>query len=88
MRQRNCYIKLRFKDIQVNLSSQTTIFSDRQSLATFVRTVIMKPILSYLPDDKKKEQFLDALLDEFESAGWGRVLDFSRLNVSARKISI
>lgn len=79
--------KLRFRDIQVNLSSQTTIFSDRQSLATFVRTVIMKPILSYLPDDKKKEQFLDALLDEFESAGWGWSLDFSRLNVSARKIS-
>jgi hypothetical protein len=47
----------------------------------------MKPILSYLPDDKKREQFLHTLLNEFESAGWGWSLDFSRLRVSARKIS-
>jgi trans-aconitate 2-methyltransferase len=78
--------KLKFRDIQVNLSSQFTIFPDRESFATFVRTVIMKPILSYLPDDKKREQFLHALLNEFESAGWGWSLDFSRLSVSARKI--
>ncbi len=79
--------KLRFRDIQVNLSSQTILFSDRQSFATFVRTVIMKPILGYLPDDKKREQFLHTLLNEFESAGWGWSLDFSRLSVYARKIS-
>jgi trans-aconitate 2-methyltransferase len=62
--------KLRFRDIQVNLSSQTTIFPDRESFATFVRTVIMKPILGYLPNDKKREQFLHAFLNEFERSGW------------------
>jgi trans-aconitate 2-methyltransferase len=78
--------KVRFRDIQVNLSSQTIPFSDRQSFAIFVRTVIMKPFLGYLPDAKKKEQFLDAFLNEFERSGWGWSLDFMRLSISARKI--
>jgi trans-aconitate 2-methyltransferase len=78
--------KVRFRDIQVNLSSQTIPFSDRQSFAIFVRTVIMKPFFGYLPDAKKKKQFLDAFLNEFERSGWGWSLDFMRLSISARKI--
>ncbi len=78
--------KARFKDIQVNLSSQTISFSDRHSFATFVKTVIMKPFLGYLPDVKKQEQFLNSFLNEFESAGWALSLDFVRLNILARKI--
>jgi trans-aconitate 2-methyltransferase len=78
--------KVRFRDIQVNLSSQTIPFSDRQSFAIFVRTVIMKPFLGYLPNAKKKEQVLDAFLNEFERSGWGWSLDFMRLSISARKI--
>jgi hypothetical protein len=79
--------KARFKDIQVNLSSQTIPFSDRQSFAAFVKTVIMKPFLGYLPDVNKQEQFLGALLTEFERSGWPLSLDFMRLIISARKIS-
>jgi trans-aconitate 2-methyltransferase len=77
--------KLKFGDIQVSLLTQTTIFPDRQSFATFVKTVIMKPILGYVPNDKKREEFLHALLNEFERSGWGWSLDFVRLSVSARK---
>ena len=78
--------KARFRDIQVNLSKRTTPFSDRQSFAIFVKTVIMKPFLGYLTDSKNKEQFLDAFLNEFERSGWTWSLDFMRLSISARKI--
>lgn len=78
--------KLRFRDIQVNLSSQTIPFSDGQSFATFVRTVIMKPFMGYLPDVKRQEEFLNLFLNEFERSGWTWSLEFSRLNISARKI--
>jgi hypothetical protein len=61
-------------------------FSDRQSFVVFVKTVIMKPFLGYLTDSKKKEQFLDAFLNEFERYGWAWSLDFMRLSISARKI--
>jgi hypothetical protein len=78
--------KAKFKDIKVNLSSQTIPFSDHQSFATFVKTVIMKPFLGHLPGVKKQEQFLDAFLNDFECSGWALSLDFVRLSISARKI--
>jgi trans-aconitate 2-methyltransferase len=78
--------KARFRKIEVNLSKRTTIFPDRQSFAIFMSTVIMKPFLGYLPDVKKKEQFLDVILNEFERFGWAWSVDFMRLSISARKI--
>jgi trans-aconitate 2-methyltransferase len=77
--------KARYRDIQVNLSKRTTSFSDGAEFAIFAKTVIMKPFLGYLPDSKKKEQFLDAFLNEFERSGWAWSLDFMRLSVSAKK---
>jgi trans-aconitate 2-methyltransferase len=75
----------RFRDIQVNLSKRTTSFSDRDEFAIFVKTVIMKPFLGYLPDAKKKEEFLDAFLKEIELSGWKWSLDYVRLGIFARK---
>jgi trans-aconitate 2-methyltransferase len=77
--------KIGFKEIQVDLSSQIAPFPDRQSFATFVRTVIMKPFLGYLPDAKKKEEFLDAFLDELERSGQSWSLDFMLLSIFARR---
>jgi trans-aconitate 2-methyltransferase len=78
--------KAGFKEIQVDLSSQPTSFPHRQSFATFVKTVIMKPFLGYLPNANTKEQFVDAFLNEFEGQGWPWSLEFMRLTISARKI--
>ncbi len=78
--------KVGFKEIQVDLSSQIISFSDRHSFATFVRTVIMKPFLGYLPDANRKEQFIDAFCNAFEGHGWPWSLEFMRLTISARKI--
>jgi trans-aconitate 2-methyltransferase len=78
--------KVGFKEIQVDLSSQIISFSDRQSFATFVTTVIMKPFLGYLPNANRKQQFIDAFLNEFEGHGWPWSLEFMRLTISARKI--
>jgi trans-aconitate 2-methyltransferase len=76
--------KARFKDIQVNLSKKSTSFSDRESFAIFVKTVIMKPFLGYIPDSKKDE-FLDAFLNELERSGRPWSLDFMLLSIFARK---
>jgi trans-aconitate 2-methyltransferase len=78
--------KVGFKEIQVDLSSQIISFSDLHSFATFVRTVIMKPFLGYLPDPNRKEQFIDAFCNAFEGHGWPWSLEFMRLTISARKI--
>jgi trans-aconitate 2-methyltransferase len=78
--------KAKFRNIQVNLSKRAAIFPDRHSFAIFIRTVIMKPFLGYLPDGKKKEQFLDVFLNEFERSGWTWSVDFMRLGISAEKL--
>ena len=78
--------KAKFRNIQIDLSKRVTIFPDRQSFAIFIRTVIMKPFLGYLPDAKKKEQFLDVFLNEFERSGWEWSVDFMRLGISAEKM--
>ena len=77
--------KVGFKENKVDLSSQITSFPDRQSFATFVRTVIMKPFLGYLPDANRKEQFVDEFLNEFEAHDWPWSLEFIRLTISASK---
>jgi trans-aconitate 2-methyltransferase len=50
--------KARFRDIEVDLSIRTTPFSHREGFASFVKTVIMKPFLGYLPEAKRKDQFV------------------------------
>jgi len=77
--------KVGFKEIQVGLLSHITSFPDRQIFMTFVRTVIMKPFLGYLPDVDMKDQFIDAFLSEFEGHGGSWSLEFMRLTIFARK---
>jgi hypothetical protein len=45
----------------------------------------MKAFLGYLPNAKKKDQFVDTFLIEFEHLGGAWSLDFMRLDIFARK---
>ena len=78
--------KTGFKNIQVNLSNRTTSFSDLHSFAIFVKTVILKPLLGYISDSNKKDEFLDAFLNEYKRSdhqAWS--LDLTLLSIQARK---
>lgn len=74
-----------FRDIQVNLSKKSTSFPDRESFAVFIKTIVMKPFLGYILDSKKRNEFLDVFLTEFERSGQPWLLDFVRLVIFARK---
>ena len=74
-----------FKSIQMNLSHRTAYFSDLQSFAIFVKTVIMKPFLGYISDSKKKDEFLEAFLNEYEGLHQAWSLDFTLLTIFAKK---
>jgi trans-aconitate 2-methyltransferase len=77
-------LKKGFTEIQIKLLRRTSIFADRESFALFIRTVIMKPFLGYLPG-AKKDQFLNIFLDEIQKDGKGWVLDYVRLRILAKK---
>lgn len=77
--------KAKFRDIQINMSKRAMSFSDRDQFALFVKTVIMKPFIGYLPEDMEKEQFLNAFLNENEQSDSALSLDYVRLGIFARK---
>ncbi len=86
MRQRDCFRK---QDLETYrwIIKTTAYFSDLQSFAIFVKTVIMKPFLGYISDSKKKDEFLDVFLNEYkersDQQAWS--LGFTLLNIFARK---
>ncbi len=77
--------KIGFRDIEISLSGQTMVYPDRESFVLFVKTMIMKTFLAYLANRDKKDQFLDAFLNDFEHLGRAWSLDFMRLDIFARK---
>jgi trans-aconitate 2-methyltransferase len=74
-----------FTNIDVNLSDGITTFPDSESYSQFIKTVVMKPFLQYLPDDQLKDRYLKLFLDKVEKSGLSWTLDYVRLNILAQK---
>jgi hypothetical protein len=65
--------------------ASSDIASKSGFFAIFVKTVIMKPFLGYIPDSRKKDEFFDAFLDKLERSGQSWSLDFMLLSIFARR---
>jgi trans-aconitate 2-methyltransferase len=74
-----------FTNIDVYPSDGTTTFPDSKSYSQFVKTIVMKPFLRYLPDDQLKDRYLKLFLERVEKSGLFWTLDFIRLNIIAQK---
>ena len=74
-----------FTNIDVYPSDGTTTFPDSKSYSQFVKTIVMKPFLRYLPDDQLKDRYLKLFLERVEKSGLSWTLDFIRLNIIAQK---
>ena len=77
---------------KVHLHNDCVSLADREIYSRFVKTVIMKPFLEHLPDDKIRNRYLELFLDEVEKRSIGNKksqtpwsLDFVRLNIIADK---
>jgi hypothetical protein len=66
--------------------------ADREIYSRFVKTVIIKPFLEQLPEEKIKDKYLESFLNEVENNSsssnesqttWS--LDYVRLNIIAEK---
>jgi trans-aconitate 2-methyltransferase len=76
-----------FTNIDVGLVRESAKFDDKNSFALFAKTVVMKPYLALLPNQKLKDLFLELTLDEIErnypNMHW--IIDYVRLNIVANK---
>jgi trans-aconitate 2-methyltransferase len=84
--------KIGYVNINVHLHDDRVKLSNRQIYSKFVRTVIMKPFLERIPNDKIRNRYLKLFLDEIEERStsskkpetpWS--LDYVRLNITADK---
>ena len=84
--------KIGYVNIKVHLHNDRVTLTNRDIYSRFVKTVIMKPFLEYLPDDETRNRFLEFFLDEVESKSTGNKtyetpwsFDYVRLNIIANK---
>ena len=77
---------------EIGYISTNVSLANRKIYARFVKTVIMKPFLEHLSDDKTRNRFLELFLHEVEKRSnnsmgpqptWS--LDYIRLNIIADK---
>ena len=71
--------------MNVYLSDGSTTFLDRKSYSEFVETVVLRPFLEYLPNEKLKSKYLQLFLDKVEKSGLSWVLDYVRLNIKMKE---
>ena len=88
-----------FKDIQANLEEKKAKFGNFQEYILFMKTVVMKPYLSYLPTTENNNQIKNLFIDEFLTELHNKnknkntngkqnldlELNYVRLNITARK---
>ena len=81
-----------YVNTKVQLHDDLVIMTNREIYSRFVKTVIMKPFLEHLPDDKIRNRYLKLFLHEVEKRSnsskksqtlWS--LDYVRLNIIADK---
>jgi trans-aconitate 2-methyltransferase len=74
-----------FVDVQTGLEAAPTLFDDRRHYFEFVKTVIVRTHLERLPDANLREQYVSDLADQAAADDPPFLLDYWRLNLSARK---
>ena len=58
--------KIGYVSTKVHLHNDCANLADREIYSRFVKTIIMKPFLEHLPDDKTRNRYLELFLDEVE----------------------
>lgn len=74
-----------FVDIETSLEPAPTLFPDRQQYSEFVSKVILHRHLELIPDAAIRQQFLDDLTEFAAQDDPPFLLDYLRLNLSARR---
>jgi trans-aconitate 2-methyltransferase len=76
-----------FKNIEVFLENKVAKFHDKEDYFIFIKTIVLRPYLEYLSNDKLKNMFAKAVVHEietnFKELQWK--LDYVRLNIHAKK---
>ena len=74
-----------FSDIETSLEHAPTALSDAATYREFIRKVVLRPYLLYLPDDSSRDRFVGDLTGQAAADTPPYMLDYWRLNLTAKR---
>ena len=74
-----------FVDVETSIEYAPVVQPDALAFAEFLSSVVCRPYLACLPDDRLKESFIDDLTELAAGDTPPFELDYWRLNMAARK---
>ena len=76
-----------FTNIHVFLENKIVKFNNKEEYSLYIRTIVLRPYLEFLPDEELKDIFIKSITHEIETnvkdLEWK--LDYVRLNIIANK---
>jgi trans-aconitate 2-methyltransferase len=78
-------LRVGFVDVQTNLEAAPTLLDDRRHYMEFLKTVIVRTHLDRIPEPDLRAQYVSDLADQAAADDPPFMLDYWRLNLSARK---
>ena len=74
-----------FRDVETSLEQAPFVFADAPAFRAFVSTVVLRPYLGRLADERLRMMFLDRVTAAAAADSPAFELDYWRLNIAARK---
>ena len=74
-----------FADIETNIEPSPVTFPDGESFAAFVSTVMLRPILARITDERLRKSFVERITELAAADNPAFELDYWRLNLRARR---
>jgi trans-aconitate methyltransferase len=74
-----------FREVDTNVEAAPFVFPDAPAFKAFVSTVVLRPYLARLEDDRLHIAFLDRIAEAAAGDSPAFELDYWRLNIAARK---
>ena len=53
-----------FTNIHVFLENKIANFENKGDYSLYIRTIVLKPYLEYLPEEQQKKRFIEAIMNE------------------------
>lgn len=84
---KNILKEIGYKDVDVYLKKVLVNFESKEEYSIFLKTIVLRPYLKYLPGKTLQNKFLEKILSHIEKNSprlmWN--LDYVRLNIFAKK---
>ncbi|HET7373103.1 MAG TPA: methyltransferase domain-containing protein, partial [Gemmatimonadaceae bacterium] len=78
-------VRAGFTDVRAWLEEAPATFADADAFRVFIKTVVLRPFLAPISDERRRAAFVDHVVDAASQDDPPYTLDYWRLNITARR---